>query len=410
MHGEILGNWLKIFMLIGSVLGPLWVILAVAKVRSFFVPLCFLAGLDRQVFLRLRSVRYRVNMMVRGIAVIVSPLAFTMALVSNGEAIVGQSPYLILLPILVFALDWLLVACSYDKRNPEYLNSKTPLIILRVFVLMLSVFMSIFAGLLTEQENLLGQINDKEKAKIEQTDRWRKLSEVETNLAQRNNALEAQLATIEDLKRKRAEAQQYEIAESSGTARVVDGVAIVGGRCGPKCIDWRQRKEAADSRIKELEISAGDSDKLKAQMKDIQDQKDKMIEGSKRPPTLGTLAISFIEKFSEGGAESAALILKIFFIFIVIMVIELFAFFVSEFPIPTIVIEGVNSRNVLSKEEMETGLQEELAQVASDKNRVRDSVGGSLPPLLISVDGTSAAMPVQENSASVKHGNPLQLK
>ncbi|MDI9408096.1 MAG: hypothetical protein QM523_02495 [Candidatus Pacebacteria bacterium] len=410
MHGELGSGWLKLFILFGSVVGPLWVILAVAKVKSFYEPLCFLSGLDRQVFTQLRSVRYRVNMMVRGVAVIISPLAFTLALLFNGEAIVGQSPYLILLPILVFALDWLLVACSYDKHNPEYMKSKTPLVILRIFVLLLSVFMSLFAGLLTEQGNLLTQINEKEKLKLEQTDRWRKLSEVETNLASRNNALEAQLATIEELKRKRAEAQQFEIAESGGESRQIDGVAIVGGRCGPKCLDWRQRKEAADSRIKELESSSLDSEKLKAQMKEIQDQKDKMVDLSKKPPTLGTLAISFINKFSEGGAESAALILKIFFIFVVIMVIELFAFFVSEFPIPTIVIDGVKNRDILSREQMETGLQEELAQVANNKNIIRDSVGGELPPLLISVDGNSTVMPAQSGAAAVAPQNPQQLQ
>lgn len=347
--------------------------------------LCWCAAFPYAAYPQLTTPGSQVAVVVRGIAVIVSPLAFTLALASNGVRFVGHTPYLYLLPVVVFSIDWLLIARSYTLTG-----GAGSLALIRILVLAISGFMGLFAGLLSESENLLRRLHNAEdaitmqRAEAQNLDARLKaindqIARNETDLLSRN-ALEAERV-------KALRLREMECRGRSGVDTETGMFIVGGGICGVNAETYRIDAEAAGARLAKLNHLDEENTKLAEQSRQLDGELNALLQANRSPAdSVGSLTRALKE-------ADAALWGKLVGLFLFIMVIEAFSLILSEIPVPQPLRDAVRISDELDGIRLQAFRDASVAELTKQRTAQRAHSGDALAPLEVTLTTVNRPVP-----------------
>ena len=221
--------------------------------------LCWFAAFPYSAYTQLSTPTLRAWILTRGVAVIVSPLVFTLALLSNGNLIVNTMTYLYLLPVVVIFIDRFLISTTYGHDK-----SSRWLWCVRILIFLISASMALFAGVLSERAKLLQTLHKTEDSVT--------LASFEAqNLIARRQAIDEQIARNETEIMSRStveselrEARRLEMLECNGTAGIdrKTGMVIKGGKCGIRAANHRTNAEDAEAHLAGLDKLSEENHRL----------------------------------------------------------------------------------------------------------------------------------------------------
>jgi len=340
--------------------------------------ICWLAAFPPDAYGRVKTPSLRAKVQANAISVIVSPVVFTMALMIYGTALVGNSPYLYLLPVVVFALDRLLVAMSYTRTA-----GSGWLILIRALILLISLTMAFAAGLLSESKVLLKLIHDREDAATLQTHAGQ-------NLLARIEVIEAKIRENEKalmerdaIEHERLDALRLYDLECRGRGGVdpKTGIHIKGGgKCGQNAATHQINAENAAARLEQLERIASENKDLDGQRVSLKKELATLI-STKRSPADSVM--SYWRGLKEAGFEVGV---KIVLLALCVMSAEAFALIMSEVPVPEIHRLAVAYCEGVDKERLGVFREADAADIARVRQKIRSEAGDRLAPMEVSVD------------------------
>jgi hypothetical protein len=349
---------------------------AVGGLRVTAAPLCFLACCPLNVFEKLEATGERVVVLVRGLSVLVSPTAFTMALLHNGRAVMGQAPVLFAVPALVFAMDWLLIAIA---STPDGRKGWLPLVRLGVFFC--SLFMAVWAALLSESDNLTRNLHAIEDARTTGSAEYKRLKTERDELDTRIRENEGKEKARTELNSSLAKKEEMKDQECVGKRRVDSdtGVVIVGGKCGGnsesyglEAVRIQKQLKALDDLKTETGQLRGTRDGLNGQMKGLIDA------GHSNRDAVGTLFSAISQ-----GAFDAGLIIQIGMMVVIMGVLESFAYIMAEIPVSTLLLKAARDRNEETNGRLDGQHRIAMAAIRAEDRHARTQAGKSLPPIVL---------------------------
>lgn len=363
-------------------------ILAVARVRVIAYPLCFLACCRLQTYLEIQSVKDRVNVVLRGVSVIVSPLAFTIALAHNGAAIIGNSTYLAFLPVAVFMLDWMIVANSARANQNDGSNgSLSWAIFFRILLLFCSLLMAVFAGLGSEAKNLVKNLWAVEDAKTRNSAEWKsrdgEIQSLKTQIDQNTQALASRVTLQNDaLKYRRLNGLECNSPNSFVDSET--GIKIFGGsRCGPRADKYLADAVAAESQLDKLKERETANNNLHGSIKAIETRQQELLTaGRSDPNSMGTLFVAI-----ESGAVDIGLLIKIYGVALVLVLVESMALCMSNWRVPAGAIDGESNNQTETSLAIKHRHTANLAEINAQHRERRGTFGRNLPPLVLNSVG-----------------------
>ncbi len=339
--------------------------------------MCWFAAFPYAAYTQLSTPSSRVRVAVNGIAVIVSPLVFTLALLHNGTRLVGHSPYLYLLPVVVFAIEWLLIALSYHLANGSVL-----LIAVRIGIFLISASFAVFAGLLSEGESLMQRLHKAEDAITLQS------SEAQ-NLVARLEAADDQIAQNEKqlmgrdaLENERLDALRLRDMECHGKSGVdpkTNTFIKGGGKCGENAQTYRINAEAAEARLTKLDRLGKDNQRLVAQRNQLKNQLNALLQ-SERSPTdsLGSL-VRALDKADFG------LWFKIVALVMIVLATETAALVMSKVQVSQTLQLAVQASDEIDQIRLKAWRETASAEVAKQRASQRTQAADGLAPLDITL-------------------------
>lgn len=348
--------------------------------------MCWFAAFPYAAYTQILTPSSRVRVMTNGLAVIVSPLVFTMALLTNGAALVGQSPYLYLLPVVAFAIDRLLIAISYTLAS-----SSAWLTVVRALILAISLSMALLAGLLSESKNLLQRLHQREDAVT--------LQDAEAqNLVARLKAIDEQIArnekelmTRDAIEAERLDAIRLRDMECHGKGGVDPKTGTIikgGGKCGVNAETHRINAEAAEARLTKLIRLDNDNIGLATQRGKLKADLNTQLE-SQRSPADSVASLG--RALSEADFQLWS---KIFILILCVMTAEAFAFIMSEVPVPQTLQSAVRFSEEIDQVCMQAWREAAVAEVAKQRTGRRTQAADGLAPLEV----TLAAAPTKPDA------------
>ncbi len=341
--------------------------------------MCWFAAFPYAAYTQISTDSSRARVMANGIAVIVGPLVFTMALVLNGPRLVGNSPYLYMLPLVVFAIERLLIALSYQPSVSSRL-----LIAIRIVIFLISASFSVFAALLSESESLLQRLHKAEDAVT--------LRSAETqNLAARLNAIDEQVARNESelmarnvIETERLEAIRLRDLECHGKGGIdpVTGTFVKGGgKCGANAETHRINAEAAEARLAKLARLDNDNKGLGALRNKHKNDLNSLLESSRSPAgSLGSLGRALKE--ADGG-----LWFNIAMLVLVLLVTETSALVLSKVQISQTLQTAVQVSDEIDQLRLKAWREVASAEVARQRASQRTKAAEGLAPLEMTLVG-----------------------
>lgn len=352
------------------------------------VAICWFAVFPYEAYRLISTPSLRARVMANGLAVMVSPLVFTMALVTNGAAIVGHSPYLYLLPVVAFSIDRLLVAVSYTVSGRS-----AWLTVVRGLILSISLIMAVLAGLLSESTNLFQRLYAKEDAVTMQ-------SAEAQNLAGRLKVMDDQTASNEKALMERSSIQSERLAalrlqemECKGKGGVDPKTGVIikgGGKCGENAETHRINASAAEARLEQLNSLEKDSKTLLSQRTKLNDELTSLLKSRRSPAdSIASLGRSLNEADSH-------LWIKIGMLVLCVMTAEAFAFIMSEVPVPQTLQVAVQYSESADRTSLEVWRESTTAKVVNKRATLRAQAADGLPTL----DVRLAAVPKPASEAS----------
>lgn len=311
--------------------------------------------------------------MGNGLAVIVSPLVFSMALLCNGPRLVGHSPYLYLLPLVVFIIEWLLISLSYRAASRSGW-----LITVRLVIFLISASFAVFAGLLSEGESLIQRLHKAEDALTLQSNQAK-------NLDTRLKAIDEQIAHNEKalmgrdaIETERLEALRLQELECHGkggldvrTGTFVKG----GGACGVNADTHRINAEAASAHLVKLTQLDKETQGLVAQRGKLGSDLSALLESQRSPgDSLGSLGRALKE--ADGG-----LWFKIIAMLLIVLATEMLAIVMSKIAVPPTLQLAVQVSEEVDQIRLNAWHEASVAEVAKHRASQRMQLADGLAPL-----------------------------
>ncbi len=346
--------------------------------------LCWFAAFPWVAFTQLETPSDRVAVLLRGFTVILSPLAFTLAFLHNGSQIVGTAPYLYLLPGAVYCLDWFLMARSYTATR-----GAGALIVLRFGIMLVSGFMAIFTGLLSEGDNLVQRLHRQEDLVTLQGFAARDIAARREAILEQIARNEQGLANRSPIKLEALEARRLQQLECKGEGSVdkKTGIMILGGKCGRRAEAHKIDAENAEARLAQLEALQPENQKLAGQRAELDRQLDALLRANRSPATSMATLVRALNEADLGLWSSV--VLKA----LVIVLMEALAMIFSELPIPPALRTAVEHSGEVDKLRLDVWRDTKVAEVARERSTRRAAAADGLAPLevkLTTVTSTSS--------------------
>lgn len=339
--------------------------------------LCWFAAFPYAAYTQISTPTSRARVMANGIAVIVSPLVFTLALLKNGSSLVGNSPYLYLLPLVVFAIERLLVALSYQLANKSRL-----LIAVRIVIFLISASFAVFAGLLSESESLIQRLHKAEDAVT--------MSSAEArNLATRVNAIDEQIPRNEHelmardaIETERLDAIRLRDMECHGRGGVDPNTGTFvkgGGKCGVNAETHRINAEAAEARLAKLARLDNENKGLVAQRNKLKYDLNELLENNRSPAgSLGSLGRALNE-------ADFGLWFKIGVLILIVFAIETSALVMSKIQVSQTLQMAVQVSDEIDQIRLKAWREAASAEVAKQRASQRIKAADGLAPLEVTL-------------------------
>lgn len=340
--------------------------------------LCWFAAFPYAAYTQISTPTSRARVMANGIAVIVSSLVFALALLKNGSSLVGNSPYLYLLPLVVFAIERLLVALSYQLANNARL-----LIAVRIAIILISASFAVFAGLLSESESLIQRLH-----KAEDTVTMR--SAEAQNLATRVNSIDEQIARNENelmtrdaIETERLDAIRLRDMECHGKGGVDPNTGTFvkgGGKCGVNAETHRINAEAAEARLAKLARLDNDNKGFVALRHNLKNDLNALLESKRSPPdSLGSLGRAALNEADFG------LRFKIGVLILIVLVIETSALVMSKIQVSQTLQMAVQVSDEIDQIRLKAWREAASAEVAKQRASQRIKAADGLAPLEVTL-------------------------
>lgn len=242
---------------------------------------CLLACFPYGYFSRLKNWSDRSQVVMRGFAVVLSPTVGLMSLLAFAGVVFGTAPYIVFLPVVAGAIDWLVMGSSWERtRRPSGI-----LRVMRVSLVLLSALVALYASLLGERDNLLQQLraHEREEALRDPEIAHRatlfgaeirtlqaQVVENQRLLLQERPALVAKYVTAVRLAEKEA---RGETGYDTETQTYIRG----GGICGPRCQNHKSDARAIQHRIDELDRLPEANAALQQRITEVERARDGLI-------------------------------------------------------------------------------------------------------------------------------------
>lgn len=339
--------------------------------------MCWFAAFPYAAYTQILTPSSRARVMTNGLAVIVSPLVFTMALLTNGAALVGHSPYLYLLPFVAFGIDRLLVAISYTLGS-----GSAWLTVIRALILAISLSMALLAGLLSESKSLLQRLHKKEDAAALQSSEARNLVARLTAIDEQVTRNEKELMARDAIENERLDAIRLRNMECHGKGGVDPKTGTIvkgGGKCGVNAETHRINAEAAEARLASLARLDNDNKRLVAQRGKVRNDLDALLESQRSPAdSVASLGRALREADFELWS-------KIFILILCVMAAEAFAFIMSEVQVPQTLQSAVRFSEEIDQVCMQAWCEAAIAEVAKQRASQRVQAADGLAPLEVTL-------------------------
>ena len=124
--------------------------------------ICALACFPYEAIGHLRDWRAKVDIVSRGLAVVIGPSIGGIALFTYAGAVFGNAPFIFLLPFIALLIDWRITGSAYDGNGHRHLNT------MRLGLALISCLVAAYASLVSEQPNLLRAMRAAETSDLEQ--------------------------------------------------------------------------------------------------------------------------------------------------------------------------------------------------------------------------------------------------
>ena len=354
--------------------------------------ICWFAAFPYAAYTQLATPLSRVRVAVNGIAVIISPLVFAMALVSNGSRLVGHSPYLYLLPVVVFAIEWLLIALSYRAMRSALL------VLIRIVILIVSITMAIFAGVLAEGTSLLQRLHRAEDEVTMQSNTAQilavRLNAVEEQIAHNEKALMARDA-IESERLDALRLREMECFGRGGLDTKSNVIIKGGGKCGENARTHGINAQAAQAQLDKLKVVEKETQALAVQRDQLRSELRALLQSQRSPSDSVGSVLRALDK------ADIALWFRIASLVAIVLATEAAALVLSKVPAGETLELAVQASDEIDRIRLLAWRDASLAQVARARAVLRAQAADGLAPLDITLKpGLRASTPPRPRPAS----------
>ena len=242
--------------------------------------ICALACFPHEAVEQLRDWRAKVDVLSRGLAVVIGPTIGGIALFTYAGAVFGNAPFIFLLPFIALLIDWRITGAAYDGNAHKHLNT------MRLGLALISCLVAAYASLVSEQPNLLQAMRAAETKELVQgrTVASSQYARLEEQLAQASaliaaneNRLQRERPVIAARLSRAQMLYQKECSAAPGTDAST-GIRVVGGRCGQRAAGHKAEADAARRELGEVDQLPGQNDNLRRQVLDLQRQQQAILE------------------------------------------------------------------------------------------------------------------------------------
>ena len=385
-------DWLQIGWIVGIVIVTIplvayfltWVPLvegpARAVLRLPLLPLGLLSAIPGHAMSRITTPADWILLVVRAFAVIVSPVAFGLALFKNAAIVGAQAPFLVLLPLVVLATDWANMAAAADGAKKS-----GGLVVLRIFIVLLSLFMATTAAFWQEQEAIGRRLVEIEDDATHNSAAYQQLvgekKALEGELVTNRQALQDDLQKRADLQSQANGYRRLQQQECEGRAGIdpETGEMIVGGQeCGENAATHRINAEAKERALLALVPVVDHRESLQAQINAKATAIEELVVANRsNKDSLSTLLNGV-----AAGAVDWGVWVSLAFTVIIMLVMETFALVMSGIALTTSLTAAIKT----SKERDEQRLRNYDESLRAEETRqhrlARASAGSELPPII----------------------------
>jgi len=338
--------------------------------------LCWLAAFPYDCFEPLKTPWLRIHVLARGLALAISSVALTAGLMWNGTQIVGQSPYLYLLPICVALVDWIMIARSYGDSPRSW-----SLVIMRTVILSMTLFVAMYCAVLGEQDELIKGLHQAQDEKTLSGDTARELTARDAAIVGQIAQIERQIADRALIKGEILESRRLEALECGGAPGVDTrtGQQIQGGECGPRSTTHRINAEGAEARLAQLADLDTIMTSLEADRESIRlSFEDNLAANRSSIESKGALLAALAH--ANGGVYTT-----VFSVALVLVIVEALALIIASYPVPAPLKEAVALSIRLDELRLETQHAAALANIAMERDTLRREAAERLTPLQVTI-------------------------
>lgn len=255
--------------------------------------ICALACFPYAAMQNLHDWRSKVDVLGRGLAVVIGPTAGAIALFSSAGAVFGNAPFIFLLPCFVFMIDWRITGSAYQGHRETSLN------VMRLALALMSCLVATYASLLGEQAALqqsmrIAETKDLEQGKSVASAQYlvvkEQLALASTSITENERRLHRERPVI--VARLNTAQMLYE-KECRGVSGIdaSTGVRVIGGRCGQRAAGHKAEADAARRSLAEIDQLVAQNDMLRRQVVALERQQQEIM--SKHLTTAGSVGSMF---------------------------------------------------------------------------------------------------------------------
>jgi hypothetical protein len=365
--------------------------------------LCALAGFPYSAFKLIQNRKDKVNVLVRGSAVVISPLVGALSLWAYATVILGNAPFIMVLPLIAFLIDWLNSTSAYDNNGIS-----RAMWWLRAGLALISLVIAGYSALLSEQQNLLREQNNHERQLAlhdpvisVKNDRINELNKVFAKN-------ELQIHGRTELVLEKTKKTKLADKECSGAAGVDEatGVKIAGGQlCGKNAKNHRLDATAAQAQIDEIDnILVPQNELLKQEIATMEKEREELINSKRSDQTSGGSLLQSLQYAKLG------VILQVLFRLAILLYLELLALLLAHTPVSQNLRDIVGNVTTDDAQRIRAAHKASTAAILAEQAKTRALFGANLTPVIVRIPTAPQPTHTQTPLHSVKNESEGESK
>lgn len=351
--------------------------------------LCILACFPPEKFRLINNRLDKANILVRGMATLISPLACFLALWAYGGVVFGDAAFVMLLPIAALMVDWLNAGTAYSEERP--------MVSLRVSLCVVSAVVSLYASVLSEAPNLAKSMADFERKHAAQNDSEilfldQRIAGLQTTLSNNESLLDGRMALVQKMIDNDNNAYQ-EANREKGGLNPDTGEVILGGKiCGDNCKTYTANARAAQEKIKALDELSKKNVLIRKEIDEAQKQRQTKLENHLSDTNKIGALIEAALYHADFGVKT-----QITGRFFVLMFLELFSLILSHAKASQNLRDLVVNVSTEDAERLRGDHKVEMAKIMAEQAKVRSKLSAEFSPIVVQLPQKAVAMEIGEN-------------